>query len=112
MRGYELMLVVDPTLEDAGVNTLVERVTGAIGAVEGELLFAGQLADRKGNVSEVEGGEGWRKRRLAYPINRKSEGYYVVMRFNSPPSFIGDLERTLNIDESVLRYMTTRLEED
>ncbi len=111
MRGYELMLVLDPALEDEGVNKVVERVTGAIGAVEGEVLFAGQLADRKGNVSEVEGGEGWRKRRLAYSINKRSEGYYVVLRFNSPTSFIAEVERTLNLDESVLRYMTTRLEE-
>lgn len=112
MRGYELMLVLDPTLDDSGVNGMIERISGAIGTAEGEVLFAGQLADRKGNVSEVENGEGWRKRRLAYPIEKKTEGYYVVLRFNTPTSFIAQVERTLNLDESVLRYMTTRLEED
>ena len=111
MRGYELMLVLDPTIEDEGVNGMVERVVGAVEGAEGDMIFAGQLADRKGNVSEVEGGEGWRKRRLAYPINKKTEGFYVVLRFNTPTTFIDEVERSLNLDEKVMRYMVTRYEE-
>ena len=49
----------------------------------------------------------WGKRRLAYPINYITEGYYVLVSFKSEPSFPLELERVLGITEGVIRYMTT-----
>ena len=58
------------------------------------------------NASEVDVKE-WGKRRLAYPINYVTEGYYVLVSFKSEPSFPLELERVLGITEGVIRYMTT-----
>ena len=58
------------------------------------------------NATDVAVNE-WGKRRLAYPINYITEGYYVLLTFKSEPSFPLELERVLGITEGVLRYMTT-----
>ena len=52
----------------------------------------------------------WGKRRLAYPINKVSDGYYVLASFESAPEFPLELERLLGINDAILRSMTTRLE--
>lgn len=52
----------------------------------------------------------WGKRRLAYPINYITEGYYVLVNFKSEPSFPRELARVLGITEGVIRYMTTAKE--
>ena len=54
----------------------------------------------------------WGKRRLAYPINDMPEGYYVIVTFKSAPEFLAELDRVYNIDETVMRSMTTKLEYD
>ena len=54
----------------------------------------------------------WGKRRLAYPINDKPEGYYVVATFKSDAAFPAELERVMNIDEAILRSMVIRLEHE
>ena len=58
------------------------------------------------NATDVTVNE-WGKRRLAYPINYITEGYYVLVSYKSEPSFPLELERVLGITEGVLRYMTT-----
>ena len=58
------------------------------------------------NATDVNVNE-WGKRRLAYPINYITEGYYVLVTFKSEPSFPLELERVLGITEGVIRYMTT-----
>ena len=54
----------------------------------------------------------WGKRRLAYPINDMPEGFYTVVTFKSAPEFPNELERLMNIDESVMRSLVIRLEYD
>ena len=61
------------------------------------------------NGTDVEVNE-WGKRRLAYPINYITEGYYVLATFKSEPDFPKEFERVLGITEGVLRYMTTAKE--
>jgi len=107
MPEYELMVVTRPTMDDAGLNSLAETLAKHVTDAEGEVTLSGQLVDRKGNVAAVEG-EGWKTRRLAYLIEGCKEGYYVVLQFTSPPTLIATLERGLELDENVLRYMTTR----
>ena len=58
------------------------------------------------NATDVEVNE-WGKRKLAYPINYVTEGYYVLVTFKSEPSFPLELERVLGITEGIIRYMTT-----
>ena len=52
--------------------------------------------------------EGWRTRRLAYTIDGKRDGYFVVLRLQAPPESIGELERALQINENILRHMVLR----
>ncbi|MBQ7152754.1 MAG: 30S ribosomal protein S6 [Clostridia bacterium] len=61
------------------------------------------------NNAEVVDIDEWGKRRLAYPINDKPEGYYVVVYFKSEPDFPAELERLLNIDENIMRSLTLKL---
>ena len=58
------------------------------------------------NATDVAVNE-WGKRRLAYPINYITEGYYVLLTFKSEPSFPLELERVFGITEGIIRYMTT-----
>ena len=58
------------------------------------------------NATDVNVNE-WGKRKLAYPINYVTEGYYVLVTFKSEPSFPLELERVLGITEGIIRYMTT-----
>ena len=63
------------------------------------------------NGATVDKVEEWGKRRLAYPINFKNEGYYVLVQFTAAPEFPRELERNLQINENVMRYLVTRIEE-
>ena len=90
MREYELLMVLQPGLDDEGVGTVIEEVEQRLQKDGGEMVSAGQLSDRKGNVSEVT--EGWKTRRLAYPIANHREGYYVVLRLQTPPTSIDEME--------------------
>ena len=58
------------------------------------------------NATDVNVNE-WGKRKLAYPINYVTEGYYVLVNFKSEPTFPLELERVLGITEGIIRYMTT-----
>ena len=64
----------------------------------------------KKNGGEVDRVDEWGKRRLAYAINYKTEGYYVLMYIKAPSSLPQELERNLQIADSVLRYLVIRYE--
>jgi small subunit ribosomal protein S6 len=106
MREYEAMLVLDPTLDDAGVNGIVGLMGELVGRGGGTVASSGQLVDKRGTVVEVT--EGWKTRRLAYPIGGKREGYYLVFRLEAPPEAVDEVERVLQLNENVLRYMVLR----
>ncbi len=95
MRDYELVMVVDPDVGDEGLPGIIDRVHAFI-------------QERGGAVKNV---DEWGRRRLAYPIKRKQEGYYVVTHFSLDPQAIRALEGTLELAEEVLRHLVTRLEE-
>ena len=94
MNQYEVMYVIDPTLDDGARVELINRFS--------ELV--------KKNGGEVDRVDEWGKRRLAYAINYKTEGYYVLMYIKAPSSLPQELERTLQIADSVLRYLVIRYE--
>ena len=91
---YESMFIVDVTGGEEATKATVEKFVGIITA----------NAETVVEVAE------WGKRRLAYPINDKPEGYYVVVTFKAAPEFPAELERLFNIDESILRSVLIRLD--
>ena len=88
--SYELLFAISGNLSEEDYKALCDKFVNLINA----------------NASDVTVNE-WGKRRLAYPINYITEGYYVLVSFKSEPSFPLELERVLGITEGVIRYMTT-----
>jgi small subunit ribosomal protein S6 len=95
MAKYELMVIYDPFLEEADQSALIEKTQE-------------QVKRRGGSLANV---DTWGKRRLAYPIAKKHEGYYVLFAFEAPGEgpALHELERTLRLDEKVMRVMLTRV---
>jgi small subunit ribosomal protein S6 len=108
-REYEAMFILQPELDDAGINGFVEKASKVIVDNAGEVTLSGQLTDKKGNVSAIT--EGWRTRRLTYPIKGRRDGYYVVLNFKSPAEAIEALEFSVRYDEDVVRHMVLRTDE-
>ena len=93
INSYETMFIVDPTNGDDAIKATVNKFTGLISS----------------NAELVEVNE-WGKRRLAYPINDKNEGYYVVATFKAEAGVPVELDRNYNIDESIMRSMIVKLD--
>ena len=91
---YEVLYIIDPAQGEEGIAALVEKFKAMVEA-EGTLS----------NVDE------WGKRRLAYPINDLTEGYYVLMNIETKPEFPAEMERVTKITVGVLRCLTTAVEE-
>ena len=96
MNRYELTSIIDTALEETARKELIEKVSALIAANGGE-------------VEKVD--ETWGKRRLAYAINYKTEGWYVLVTFKAPADLPKELERNLEIYDSVLRYLVVKLVE-
>ena len=94
MNQYEVMYVIDPALEDSARVELINRFS--------ELV--------KKNGGEVDRVDEWGKRRLAYAIQYKTEGYYVLMYIKAPADLPREIERNMKINDSILRYLTVRYE--
>jgi len=96
MNRYELTYIIDTALEETARKELIDRVSGII----------------TGNGGEVEKvDETWGKRRLAYAIDYKTEGWYVLVTFKAPSALPKEIERNLEIFDSVIRYLIVKLEE-
>jgi small subunit ribosomal protein S6 len=94
MRHYELMVILDPELEERTVAPTMEKFLDVV---------------RKSGGS-VENTETWGRRRLAYEIKKKTEGIYVVVDMTATPETVKELDRQLNLNESVLRTKLVRPE--
>lgn len=94
MTNYELMFIINPTLEDDKKNQTVETVKEII-AADGEV----------GNVDV------WGMRKLAYPIEKKTEGYYVVVEFQGNTTLPKELDRRLRISDNVMRHLIVNKDE-
>jgi small subunit ribosomal protein S6 len=82
------MLILPPEADESVVSGVMDRVTKAVGEAGGQV----------GNVDR------WGRRRLAFEIERQSEGYYVVAEFTAEPEVIAELERTMHLADEVLRF--------
>ncbi len=109
MREYELALIVHPKAEPELVTTIAETVTGIITEAGGEVRRVGQLADGSGNIVERPEGD-WQKSKLAYPIQKQLEGYYLFFQAELNPDILPTLERNLRLNESVIRHLFVRMD--
>jgi len=96
MRDYELMVVLTPELDDAGVEETTERVRTLVTA-------------RGGEVTDL---QPWGRRRLAYPVNRFRDGFCAVAKLKLEPTAAEPLERSLRLNETVIRHLLVRLDEE
>ena len=95
-RQYELIYVIAPDVDDAGVAELHARVE--------EIVTAGG-----GKIDKT---DNWGRRRLAYEIDRHKEGTYVLELFTGSGAIVGELDRRLKVSDNVLRYLVVRVDED
>ncbi len=93
MNRYELIYILDTAMEESTRKELVEKFN--------QLILA--------SGGEVEKVDEWGKRRLAYTIDYKTEGYYVLVNFKAGSEVPRELERNLEINESVIRYLVVKL---
>ena len=94
MNQYEVMYVIDAALEDSARIELIDRFFDLV----------------KKNGGEIDRVDEWGKRRLAYAINYKTEGYYVLMYIKAPSELPKELERNFQINDKILRSLIIRYE--
>lgn len=87
MRKYEMLYVLDAAISDEAKDAVIAKFEDLV----------------KANGGAVETTDKWGVRKLAYEIDYKTEGYYVLMTFEAEPSFIKELDRVAGITESVIR---------
>ncbi len=90
---YEVLYIIDPAQGEEGIAALVEKFKA--------------MVEAEGTMSNI---DEWGKRRLAYPINDLTEGYYVLMNMENNHAFPAELERVMKINEGVLLCLTTAVE--
>jgi small subunit ribosomal protein S6 len=93
MRHYELVVIIYPDAEEEELTAIVDKISQVITTNGGQVL-----------ETEVRG-----RRRLAYPIRKFKEGYYVVMQVQLEKEGIGELERSLKLTEEVIRHLLVRV---
>ena len=92
MRHYELMVILDPDLEERTVAPSLDR-------------YLGLVRQDGGTVDSV---DVWGRRRMAYEINKRAEGIYAVVELTAEPATVKELDRQLTLNESVLRTKVIR----
>lgn len=92
MRDYELMVVLDPNLDESAIESIGTRIQGMV-------------TQRGGSVEHV---DTWGRRRLAYPVGRYRDGFYILHRLQLPPTAAVEIERALKLTESVIRHLLVR----
>jgi small subunit ribosomal protein S6 len=95
MREYELMVIINPEVEDRAVEPTLKKFLEVV---------------TKDNVT-VDNVDIWGRRRLAYEIQKKTEGIYAVVRFTATPQTTQELDRVLNLNEAIMRTKIIRPEE-
>jgi small subunit ribosomal protein S6 len=92
MRRYEMMVILDPQLDERTVTPSLEQ-------------FLGVVRSQGGSVEKV---DVWGKRRLSFEINKHTEGIYAVLNMSCTPAAVAELDRQLTLSESVLRTKVLR----
>jgi len=95
MRHYETIFIASPTLTDEQSDELVKQFEGIIAEQGGELLKTDK----------------WGRKKLAYEVQKFSEGYYTLFEMNAGPDLIAELERRFRNHDSVIKYLSVRMDE-
>ena len=94
MNKYESVVIINPSIDEEGVKTLVEKFTN--------------LINNDGKLEKV---ENLGKRKLAYEVKKQKEGYYQVFNFEANPELIKELERNYRITDEIIKFMTIKVDE-
>jgi small subunit ribosomal protein S6 len=95
MRRYETIFIASPVLTEEQVDDLVRNFEGIIAEQGGELLKTDK----------------WGRKKLAYEVQKFSEGYYTLFEMNAGPSLIAELERRFRNHDSVIKFLSVRMDE-
>lgn len=93
-KKYETIFIIDPDLEEEEIKALVEKFKNLLET-----------------SAQLESIDEWGKRKLAYEIEKKSEGYYVLANFSAEPEFPHELERIYKITDGIIKYLIIRKED-
>ncbi|GIU73163.1 MAG: hypothetical protein KatS3mg004_0250 [Bryobacteraceae bacterium] len=94
-RTYEEFFIVEPDTPEEQIDAYIEQIKAIITAAGG-------------TIDKV---DKWGKRRLAYKINKFTEGYYVLIQFSSPPDPVQEIEHRMRVTDMVMRWVTVRIDE-
>ncbi len=94
MNKYESVIIINPSVDEEGVKSLVSKFT--------------DLINTDGKVEKV---DDLGKRKLAYEVKKQKEGYYQIFNFEANPELIKELERNYRITDEVIKFMTIRVDE-
>ena len=94
MNKYESVIIINPSVDEEKVKSLVDRFS--------------DLINKQGKVEKV---DNLGKKKLAYEVKKNKEGIYVVFYFEAEPSLIAELERNYRITDEVIKFIVVRVEE-
>jgi len=92
LKAYETVIVIDPSLDDSGVDKKLEKLTEIIKKYDGQIASI----DR------------WGRRKLAYPINHRHEGTYVCLQYFAQAQTPAELNKAILLDDNILRHLTVK----
>jgi len=92
MNSYELLYIIDNDLSEESKEAVIAKISAVV----------------TDNGGTIDGLDKWGTRKLAYAINYKTEGYYVLVNFTAPATLPAELERVMRITDSVMRFVTVR----
>ncbi len=93
MRRYEQVCILRPSLSEEEITRITDNTTQLIQEDKGSVIFLNK----------------WGMRKLAYPIKKESQGYYVLCDFAASPAVVSEIERKFRIDDAVLKYLTVKI---
>lgn len=95
-RLYETTFIINASLDDPQIEQTITRVQEFITTNGGQVTSLNK----------------WGRKRLAYPIRKKNNGFYVVIEFSASGNLVAQLERTYQLDEAIIRYLTVQLDKN
>ena len=96
MNKYELLTIFSASLNDEQKDAIVDK-------------YAKLMEKNGGKVESINKANPWGLRKLAYPINYKNDGYFVLMTFEAPTTIVAELKRVAGIQDEVIRRMITKI---
>lgn len=91
---YESIFILRPNLSDEEVEKIITKMKGVIEKFGGEILNT----------------ENWKKRKLAYEVEKEKKGIYIVMQFKGDGKLINELDRSYKLDDAVIKFLSTKLD--